>query len=61
MPNVIAALSNTGGALCSTPQFGCAVMLPKHETHWNLHAAVNTLKSAGVPQTNETISAGSGP
>jgi len=22
MPNVIAALPNTGGALCSTPQFG---------------------------------------
>jgi len=22
MPNVMAALPNTGGALCSTPQFG---------------------------------------
>jgi len=22
MPNVVAALSNMGGALCSTPQFG---------------------------------------
>jgi len=28
MPNVMAALPNTGGALCSTPQFGYAVTLP---------------------------------
>ena len=33
MPNVMAALPNTGGALCSTPQFGYAVTLPRHETH----------------------------
>ena len=32
MPNVMAALSNTGGALCSTPQFGCVVTLPRRET-----------------------------
>jgi len=32
MPNVMAALPNTGGALCSMPQFGCAVMLPQRET-----------------------------
>jgi len=32
MPNVMAALLNTGGALCSTPQFGYAVTLPKRET-----------------------------
>jgi len=39
MPNVMAALPNTGGALCSTPQFGwrplveCrAVTLPRRET-----------------------------
>jgi len=25
MPNVMAALPNTGGAVCSTPQCGCAV------------------------------------
>jgi len=29
MPNVMAALPNTGGALCSTLQFGCAVTLPR--------------------------------
>jgi len=28
----MAALPNTGGALCSTPQFGCAVTLPRRET-----------------------------
>jgi len=32
MPNVMAALPNTGGALCSTPQFGRAVTLPSSET-----------------------------
>jgi len=32
MPNVMAALPNTGGALCSTPQFGYAVTLPRRET-----------------------------
>jgi len=31
-PNVMAALPNTGGALCSTPQFGYAVTLPRRET-----------------------------
>ena len=43
MPNVMAALPTTGGALCSTPQFGwrpllsCrAVTLPRRETRWNL-------------------------
>ena len=43
MPNVMAALPNIGGALCSTPQFGwrpllqCrAVTLPRSETRWNL-------------------------
>ena len=44
MPNVMAALPNTGGTLCSTPQFDwrplleCrALMLPRRETHpWNL-------------------------
>jgi len=30
--NVMAALPNTGGAVCSTPQCGCAVMLPRPET-----------------------------
>jgi len=42
MPNVMAALPNIGGALCSTTQFDwrplleChAVMLPRSETRWN--------------------------
>jgi len=42
MPNVMAALPNIGGALCSAPQFGwrplleCrAVTLPRCETRWN--------------------------
>jgi len=50
MPNVMAALANTGGALCSVPQCGCAVTKTR-----------NPLKFAGVPQTNETISAASRP
>jgi len=29
---MMAALPNIGGALCSTPQFGCAVTLPRRET-----------------------------
>ena len=59
---VMVALPNIGGALCSTPQFGwrplleCrAVTLPRRETRWNY------LGCPGVPQTNETISAASGP
>ena len=43
MPNMMVALPNIGGALCSTPQFGwrslldcCAVTLPRRETSWNL-------------------------
>jgi len=42
MPNVMAALSNIGGALCSTPQFGwrplleCrAVTMQRSKTRWN--------------------------
>jgi len=43
MPNVMATLPTTGGALCWRPQFGwcpllaCrAVMLPRRKTRWNL-------------------------
>jgi len=32
MPNEMAALPNTGGTLCSTPQFGYAVTLPRRKT-----------------------------
>ena len=42
MPNVMVALPNIGGALCSTPQFGwrplleCrAITLPRRETRWS--------------------------
>ena len=49
MPNVMAALPNIGGAVCSTPPCSNAAKTP------------NPLKFAGVPQTNETISAASGP
>jgi len=60
MPNVMVALSNIGGALCSTPQsFGCrpllecrAVTLPKTQ---------KPLKFAGVPQTRQRISVVSRP
>ena len=62
MPNVMVALPNIGGALCSTPQFGwrpllecCAVTLPRRETRWNY------LGCPGVSQSNEAISAASGP
>jgi len=36
MPNVMAALPNTGGTLCSASQFGCAVTLLRSETRCNL-------------------------
>ena len=53
MPNVMAALPNIGGALCSTPQ-NLADAQDAAKTR-------NPLKVARVPQTNETISADSGP
>ena len=47
MPNVMAALPNIGGALCSMPHFGwrslleCrAVTLPRRETRWNLQGCL---------------------
>jgi len=45
MPNVMAALPNIGGALCSTPQSladaHCrAVTLPRRETCWNLQGCL---------------------
>ena len=58
MPNVMAALPNIGGALCSTPQsFAVLVLVPRS----NAAKKRNPLKLAGVPQTNETMSAASGP
>ena len=44
MPNVMVALPNTGGALCSTPQSLAdarrAVTLPRRETGWNLQGCL---------------------
>jgi len=55
MPNVMAALPNICGDLCSTPQS----LADAH--YYNAAKTRNQLKFAGVPQTNEKISAASGP
>ena len=59
MPNVMVALPNIGGALCSTPQ-------SLADAHYympcsNTAKTRKPLKVAGVPKTPETISAASGP
>jgi len=59
MPNVMVALLNIGSAVCSTPQ-------SLADTHYympcsNAAKTRNPLKLAGVPQTNERISATRGP
>jgi len=58
MNSVMAALPNIGGALCSMPQ----IWLTPNTGVLCSNAAKtrNPLKFAGVPQTNETISAASG-
>jgi len=53
MPNVMAALPNISGALCSMSNTGVPCS--------NAAKTRNPLKFAGVSQTNETISAASGP
>jgi len=59
MPNVMAALPNIGGALCSTPQ---SLLTPTTRVPCsNAAKTQNPLKFAGVPQTNETIAAASTP
>ena len=55
MPNLMVALPNIGGALCSAPQ-------SLAEAHYympcsNAAKTQNTLKFVGVPQTPEPISA----
>jgi len=61
MPNVMAAMPNIGGALCSTPQSladaHCYTRVPCS----NEAKTRSPLKLAGVPQTNELISAASEP
>jgi len=59
MPNVMAALLNIGGVLCSTPQ-------SLVDAHYrvpcsNTAKTRNPFKFAGVPQTRQRISAASGP
>jgi len=59
MPNMMVALANIGGALYSTPQ-------NLGDAHYympcsNAAKMRNQLKFGGVPRTNETISAVSGP
>ena len=59
MPNVMVALPNIGGALCSTPQ-----SLADAHYYMPCRNAAKTrkpLKVAGVPQTPETISVTNGP
>ena len=60
MPNVMVALPNTGGALCSTLQ---SLADAHYYMPYSSLSAAKTrkpLKVAGVPQTPETISAASG-
>ena len=59
MPNLMVALPNIGGALCSTPQ-------SLADAHYqmpcsNAAKTKNPLKFVGMPQTPEPISAISGP
>ena len=59
MPNVMVALPNIGGALCSTPQ-------SLADAHYqmpcsNAAKTRNPLKFAGTPQTTGSTSAASGP
>jgi len=59
MPNVMVALPNTGGAVCSTPR-------SLADAHYymlcsNAAKTRNPLKFVGVPQTTGWISAARGP
>ena len=57
MPNVMVALPNTGGALCSMPQSlaDAHYLMPCS----NVAKTRSPLKFAGVPQTGQPISAAS--
>jgi len=62
MSNVMAALPNIGGTVCSTPQSLADALTPNTEVPCSNAAKTrNPLKLAGVPQTNETISAANMP
>jgi len=59
MPNLMVALPNIGGALCSTPQ---SLADSHHQMPCsNAAKTQNPLKFVGVPQTPEPTSAVSGP
>jgi len=59
MLNVMAALPNIGGAVCSMPQFGST---PNTRVPCSSAAKTrNPLKFAGVSQTRQQISAASRP
>jgi len=60
MPNVMAALPNIGGVLCSTPQ-SLADAYTTRVPCSNAAKTRNLLKCAGVPQTRQRISAISRP
>ena len=60
MPNVMVALQIIGGALCSTPQ-SLADAHYLTTVQYNAAKTRKPLKLAGVPQTDETISAASRP
>ena len=61
--NLMVALPNIGGALCSTPQSLAHTLLDWHDCRACSNAAKTRkpLKFAGVPQTGKPISAASGP
>ena len=59
MPNVMAALPNIGGGLCSTPQIW--LMPTTRLPCSNAAETRNALKFAWVPQTHQQISAASRP
>jgi len=61
MPNVMAALPNIGGALCSTLQVWQWLMANTGVPCSNAAETRNPLKLAGVPQTTGSISAATGP
>ena len=59
MPNVMAAVPNIGGALCSTPQ---SLLTPTARVPCSNAAKTrNPLKFTGVPQTRQQILAASRP
>ena len=54
MPNVMAALPNIGGALCSTPQIFADADY-QSAVHYNAAKTRNPLKFVGVPHTPEPV------